>query len=222
MSVDRPYDVLLLDFGGVCLLTPFELHHAVEANLGLPLGSLTWMGPFDTATDTLWRELFGHGEELNERLYWQRRAELLGQELGRPMSTHDYMRLAFEPSGPHLIRPIANEVIAEAQVAGLNVSVLTNDLTAFHGPDWQIGIPMLQKINQLIDCSHTGILKPDKRAYDQAIELLGVPAERILFVDDQPLNVAGAQAAGLATHWLDVTNANESWLGVLSRLELTR
>ncbi|MGH6806597.1 MAG: HAD family phosphatase, partial [Ensifer adhaerens] len=45
---------LILDFGGVITRTLFETHDVTERALGLVQGSLTWRGPFDTATDPLW------------------------------------------------------------------------------------------------------------------------------------------------------------------------
>ena len=51
----RSFDVLLLDFGGVCLLNPVELHDAVEDHLHLLRGTLTWTGPLDPGADDLYR-----------------------------------------------------------------------------------------------------------------------------------------------------------------------
>jgi glucose-1-phosphatase len=41
-----------------------------------------------------------------------------------------------------------------------------------------------------------GVLKPDVVAFAQVAGLLEVPAERVLFLDDNALNVTGAAAAG--------------------------
>jgi glucose-1-phosphatase len=41
-----------------------------------------------------------------------------------------------------------------------------------------------------------GLLKPDTAAFAQVAGMLGVPAERVLFLDDNAVNVAGAAAAG--------------------------
>jgi HAD superfamily hydrolase (TIGR01509 family) len=41
-----------------------------------------------------------------------------------------------------------------------------------------------------------GLLKPDVTAFAQVASMLGVPAERVLFLDDNAVNVAGAAAAG--------------------------
>jgi putative hydrolase of the HAD superfamily len=216
-----PYDALLLDFGGVCLLTPFELYPAVEIATGLAPGSMSWMGPFDESTDELWRELFGsnHGV-LNEREYWHQRSTLFGEMIDRPLDTHGFMQLVYEPSRPDLVRSEANDVVERARDAGLGISVLTNDLTAFHGPAWKSGIPLLSRIDHLVDCSETGILKPDQRAYKRAADVVGFDPSRVLFVDDHKLNVQGAADFGMGTYWFDVTQAEQSWFEVAELLGL--
>jgi HAD superfamily hydrolase (TIGR01509 family) len=39
--------------------------------------------------------------------------------------------------------------------------------------------------------------KPEPAIYRRALDILGRPAERILFIDDRAENVAGAAAAGI-------------------------
>jgi putative hydrolase of the HAD superfamily len=41
-----------------------------------------------------------------------------------------------------------------------------------------------------------GLLKPDTAAFAQVADMLETPAERVLFIDDNAMNVAGAVAAG--------------------------
>jgi putative hydrolase of the HAD superfamily len=43
-------------------------------------------------------------------------------------------------------------------------------------------------------------MKPDLRIFHDAIDRAGVPADRILFVDDRSENVAGAIEAGIDAH----------------------
>ena len=57
----------------------------------------------------------------------------------------------------------------------------------------------------IVDATHTGILKPDPRAYAAVVEALGVPARDCVFVDDQPRNVEGARRAGMQAVAFDVT-----------------
>ena len=223
----RSYDVLLLDFGGVCLLTPFELHRHLERVAGLGSNSITWMGPYDPASDDLWTELLlgtaldgsgPNGSALHEREYWSRRAEMIGTMIGRPLTTADYMRLLYEPARVELVRPAAKVTVNAAQSVGIAVSVLTNDLRAFHGPKWEKSIQLLQAVDHIVDCSDTGILKPDPRAYQRALEVLGVSAGRVLFVDDQQLNVEGARALGIDSFHFDVTRPDDSWQQVRSHV----
>ena len=43
-----------------------------------------------------------------------------------------------------------------------------------------------------------GVLKPDRNLFDRVAELAGLAPERILFLDDNLINVDGARAAGFA------------------------
>lgn len=211
------YDCLLLDFGGVCLLNPVELHAKAETALGLEPGTLTWRGPLDPSTDELWRQMVG-GEGLTEREYWAIRAAEVGELAGREMDVRHYMNVLYLPPDDGLVRPQCVETVGRAKASGVSVSVLTNDLRAFHGREWEQGITLLSQIDQLVDCSDTGILKPDRRAFQRAVEMTGFAADRILFVDDLPLNVAGAEDFGIDALWFDIADPDRSWKAVADRV----
>ncbi|MGA9276165.1 HAD-IA family hydrolase [Ilumatobacter sp.] len=216
---ERRHDVLLLDFGGVCLLNPVEMHDRAESTLGLPPGTFDWMGPVDPSTDPLWRSMIAGGE-LTEREYWERRAADVGTAAGRELSLRDYMIMLFDPPIAGMIRPEATDVATRALAAGYGVSILTNDMRAFHGRTWEADVDFLQLVDHLVDCSDTDILKPDPRAFQRAVDMIGVPAERVLFVDDQPLNVKGAESFGLDAVWFDISNAGDAWNDVAGLLAL--
>jgi putative hydrolase of the HAD superfamily len=216
----RDLDVLLLDFGGVCLLSPVERHRAVEDRLGLAPGTLDWAGPLDPAADELYAQSIAEGG-ITERGYWNQRAAEVARLAGVELDLMGYMKLVFSPPGDHLIRPEALEVAAAARAAGIGVSVLTNDLRAFHDDGWVDAIGFLHRVDHLVDCSHVGFLKPDPRAYRYALDRLGgIDPGRVLFVDDQPLNVAGAEACGMVAMWFDISDAAASWKRVAERLGL--
>jgi putative hydrolase of the HAD superfamily len=44
---------------------------------------------------------------------------------------------------------------------------------------------------------YLGLRKPDRAIYTHALDILGRPPERILFIDDRAENVAGAVAVGM-------------------------
>ncbi len=202
---------LLLDFGGVCLLSPVELHRHTERVLGIAPDTLTWMGPVDPSTDPLWRALLA--EEISERDYWHGRAAEIGQLCGRqPFSLRDFLDAIFSAIPEEIfIRPAAVAAVARARAAGLKVGVLTNDLEVFHGPTWVQSLSFLRGMDSLVDASKTGVLKPDPRAYEQSLADLGARAHEVLFVDDQPRNVAGARALGIETVAFDIARPDESW-----------
>lgn len=57
-------------------------------------------------------------------------------------------------------------------------------------------------VDVMIYSGEVGVMKPDARIYQLAVERLGVPAESVVFVDDFIENVAGAQAVGMrAVHF---------------------
>ena len=187
----------LFDFGGPLLLSPFELTPIGERSLGVAPGSMP-MGPFDPDGDARWRAW--QGGEITERQYWAERAEPLGLEI------EGYMRHFYEPSGDHLVRRETEALVAEVQAAGFKSGLLTNDLSAFHGPHWREPITVLKWFDPLVDLSHTGYLKPNPQAYTTALTAMDEPADQIVFIDDQPANVQGAVDAGMHGVWFDQTD----------------
>ncbi len=52
-------------------------------------------------------------------------------------------------------------------------------------------------LNVTLSSCYLGVRKPDKAIYQMALDILGRPPERILFIDDRMENVAGAVNAGM-------------------------
>jgi HAD superfamily hydrolase (TIGR01509 family) len=53
---------------------------------------------------------------------------------------------------------------------------------------------------QTIASSEVGHLKPDREIFAAMAERIGIPFEEWLFIDDRPVNVAGAEACGIRSH----------------------
>lgn len=215
-SLVRP-EVLLLDVGGVVIRTPFELHRGFEIAAGLDPGTLDWLGPHDPTGDPLWRSLLAG--DITERGYWDRRvgeiAELTGD---RGLTMQQYCRVAYGQDETAIVRPEALETIDLAESLGVRFAILTNDLHAFHGADWVDSISVFSRADPLIDCGRLGVLKPDPGAYAAALERLGCQPDGVLFVDDQPANVAAAREAGIPTIEFDVTDPVGSFAQVTAIL----
>ena len=79
---------------------------------------------------------------------------------------------------------------------------------------------MLRLIDAFVDATHTGILKPDPRAYGRVLDADAARAREALFVDDQLRNVAGAVKAGLQTQYFDLRDVAGNIAATRARLGL--
>ena len=159
--------------------------------------------------------------ELTERAYWAQRAVEVGEAAGQELDTRGYMTMLYDPPSAGVVRPAAVAVVERALAAGYGVSVLTNDMRAFHGPAWEAQIDFLDLVDHIVDLSDAAELKPRPSAFARAESVIGVPLVRMLFVDDQPLNVEGALAVGLPALWFDISDAHGAWIAVAERLGLS-
>ena len=200
MTSQYPIEAVLLDIGGVLVRTPFEMLDYQRSRLDL---TETWRGPFDLATDALFADVAAG--RMTERAYWAHRVEELAPVLGGGDPERVMAGIFDAPEG-EVLRQEVLALISDLKAAGLAVGLLTNDLAKFHGGRWEDDLPSLARISPLVDLSHTEILKPHPDAYRAGVDALGVPAGAVLFVDDQPMNVEGAVAAGLQAIHFDVTD----------------
>lgn len=208
---------LVLDFGGVISRTLFETHGLTEQALGLPHGSLTWRGPFDLASDALWRDM--QADKLSERDYWMARTREVGDMVGEHWERMEtFVKRARGADPVAVIRPEAIAAIEAARRAGCRLAILSNELDLFYGADFRKRLPFMAAFDVVVDATYTGILKPDARAYQQCIDQLGLPAAACVFVDDQLRNIAGAERAGLKTVHFDVMQPGESYARALALL----
>jgi putative hydrolase of the HAD superfamily len=200
----RPFDALLLDYGGVVSRSTFELLPQLAGRHPQVAGALRRRGPLGAEHDELWDRMMAR--EITEREYWSRRAAEFGRAFGADWDVRDLMAWLEdgEISEAERIRPQAAELVADAQSAGVLVGVLSNDLAAFHDDDWLDRQQVLKQVDVVVDGSVTGVLKPDPRIYLTAADRLGTAPERVVFIDDIAWNVAGAQAVGMTACLLDL------------------
>lgn len=210
---------LILDFGGVISRTLFETHAITEQALGLSPGTLTWRGPFDPTNDALWRDM--QADLISERDYWLARTREVGALLGERWDTMEtFVQRARGADVAAVIRPEAVAAIEAAAAAGCKLAVLSNELDLFYGAGFRDRLPLLQRFDVIVDATHTGILKPDARAYRACLDQLGLPAADCVFVDDQLRNVRGALAVGLPTVHFNVMQPADGYREALQHLGL--
>jgi putative hydrolase of the HAD superfamily len=209
---------VLLDVGGVLLPTPWELLEDFEARNGWPPGTLPWRGPLDPSTDPLWRSL--QAGRLTSREYFDRRAAELSRLLGAAHSWPEVTRALFQTPAGLAVRPECRDLVADARAAGRRTGLLTSKLVAFLSRELVERSEFLGSFDVLLDESETGLAKPDPPAYRQAAAAMGLDPAGIVFVDDDPANVAGADAAGMAGVHFDIADPAGSFDRVRRRLGL--
>lgn len=209
---------LLLDFGAVISVSVFERHRDTEQVLGLPKGTLSWMGPLAPETDPLWQSM--QRDEISERDYWATRARELGEAVGESGWDMLTMLTRVRQVDPNaVVRPAVKRLIRSARAAGIEVGILSNELELFYGQDFLARMDVLQEFEVIVDATHTQILKPDPRAYALAVDAMGLPAQDILFVDDQFRNIAGAVKAGLQVQYFDLRDVPGQVAAIAARLD---
>lgn len=177
-------DVVLFDLGGVLI----------------ELGGMSDITAFADERDEgeIWRRWLG--------CPWVRsfeRGQCSAEDFGRgmveswsmPVTPEDFLEaFALWPKG---LLPGARELV-EATAARTRIACLSNTNSIHTERQWtEFGIDSL--FDGLYFSHEMGRVKPDAEAFDFAIDALDCPRERVLFLDDNQINVDGARAAGLVS-----------------------
>jgi putative hydrolase of the HAD superfamily len=120
-------------------------------------------------------------------------------------------RRRYRDSEDVLVREGALALMTDARDAGVPVGIFTNDMGAFHSDEWADALAVLRLADALVDGSHVGLLKPDPRMYEMIAARLGAALSDVVFLDDQPVNLAGAAAVGMIAVEVDVTMPDQAF-----------
>src|ERR1700675_1680520 len=140
---------LLLDYGGVISISAFERHADTERILQLVPGSLTWLGPFDPATDPPLGSI--QAEEITEGEYWAYRANEVGLAVGESgwgMLTMAQRLRGADPNS--VIRPEMQHLVRRARASGIRVGVLSNEFELFTGAGMAERIDVLRDMDAFV------------------------------------------------------------------------
>ncbi len=117
------------------------------------------------------------------------------------------------PTGP---LPGAEDLVREVE-GRVEVACLSNT-NHLHWSDWAGSWPLVDLIRTRFLSFQMGLLKPDREVFDHVVAATGLLPERILFLDDNQININAAAGAGLrAVRVEGVTGARHALLraGVL-------
>lgn len=111
---------------------------------------------------------------------------------------------SLEAIRPTLLRPtteVNQELVEEVRRlrgAGVRTGLITNSVLEYAGLVDGV-LPHDELFDVVIDSCRVALRKPDPRIFMLALEAIGLDPQDVLFVDDQPGNVAAAAALGMQT-----------------------
>ncbi|MEI8056429.1 MAG: HAD-IA family hydrolase [Actinomycetes bacterium] len=212
MTGNHGVDVVLWDIGQVVYQSPFERFAELENFAGMPAGTLP-RGPFATGGDPTY-DLVDSGA-LGEPEYWAG-IEAIARESVPGLHIYDALRtIGWEGRARPVVVELLNDIPSRYRQA-----VLTNDATKFLGAGWRETWELAGYFESIVDSLDIGVRKPDSAAYLATVDLLNVPAHRVLFIDDLTVNIDGAQAAGLQGFRFETTDAEGSVAALREQLGL--
>lgn len=184
-------EAVIFDFGGVFTASPFTGIHAWHEEKGLDpaLGVRVVFGPYDQDTDHPWHQL-ERGEIALMAAAEQIKAVAAEEGLDIELAE------MFGSMGGSTIRSDMVDKAIELRTAGYRTALITNNIKEF-SDGWRAMIPVDEMFEVIVDSSAVGMRKPDPRIYEMALDQLGVAADRSVFLDDAPGNIAAARALGM-------------------------
>ena len=135
---------------------------------------------------------------------------------GRPFAETSAELIARHPEHEALIRawgprfnesiggPVEgmHELVAELDAAGVPLFAITNFSGEFFGPFREAHAELFGRFRDIVVSGDEKLVKPHPPIWALALERFALPAESLVFVDDNEANVAGAAAAGFhAVHF---------------------
>lgn len=208
MSVE--IKAIIFDFGGVISRTLFETHDISERILGLPKGTLNWLGPFKPEADSLWMKM--QSGKISERDYWKIRAKEVSKLVGKNWKEmSQFVKYVRGDKPLEIIRPQFFQMLELLQKTNIKLAILSNELDLFYGEEFRGKLPFLDNFDAIFDATYTKVLKPNPKSYLNCVVSLGVKPKDCLFIDDQMINISGAQRVGLQTVHFDVTKPVKSY-----------
>ena len=187
---------VLWDFGGVILSSPFDAFRQYERAAGLPEDFIRMLNARNPDTNA-WAKMERSEVSLAEFVtLFEAEADAQGHRL-------DGWKVLKAISGD--IRPQMVEALRRCK-ATFRVACITNNMKAGEGPGMarspdkaRAVAEILSLFEHVVESSKVGLRKPDPRIYQHACDLLGVPPERCIYLDDLGINLKPARALGMRT-----------------------
>lgn len=186
-EADEPLEAVIFDLGMVLVEIDFGRSFACWAgHAGVDAAGLSQRYAVDEHYERHERG------ELDGPAYLQAVGRRLGIELTEAQWAQGWVDLLLEPV-PGI------EAVVDALDPRLKKAVFSNT-NALHAAVFEARYgDLLARFDRVFLSNELGLRKPERRAFERVAAELGVAPKRILFLDDNAANIAGAQAVGMRT-----------------------
>jgi putative hydrolase of the HAD superfamily len=180
-----PFDVILFDVGGVLLTNGWDHRERASVLDQFHLDRAEFEARHTEPNDAWERDAISVKEYLDATVFYQ----------PRDFSHEEFLDAIRAQSQllPDGAMGILSELAASEKCM---IGVLNNEARATNDYRFdKFGIRKHLKV--AFSSCYVGSRKPGQAIYKRALDILGVPAGRILFIDDRVENVAGAESVGM-------------------------
>ena len=215
--MDRRFEAVIFDFGGVITASPFEAFNRLEAERGLPQDFVRRVNA--TNPDSNAWALFERAE-IDAATFGEKfaaEAAALGHELGGSA-------VLSVLSGS--IRPAMVAALDTLAGAGYRLGCITNNVPSGHGAGMARSDDkadayeqVFARFEHVIESSKAGVRKPDPRIYLMMCEQLGLEPATCIYLDDLGINCK--PAAQLGMHAIKVTSGPQALTDLSAAVGLT-
>ncbi len=185
---DHPIEVVLFDVGGVLLTNGWDHREraAVYTHFGLSPAEQAEIEARHPAPYDAWeRDAISASAYLDEAVFFAPRRFTREEFFAQ-------MQSVSEPIPDNARRTLA-ALSASKQVT---VGLLNNESRDLH--EYRMSrFGLAAQVDLQFSSCYLGLRKPEPAIYRRALDILGTPGERVLFIDDRAENVAAAQFVGM-------------------------
>lgn len=193
--MNRHFDAVLFDFGGVFTPSPFLAIEAAGAELGARPGQLLEIifGSYHEDNDHPWHRL-----ERGEIDLGSAREEIMAIAVHEGFDVDPLqLLLRSSSSGGGGVREAMVERTRRLRDDGYRTALVTNNAREFRA-GWSSLLATDELFDAVIDSSEVGMRKPDPRIYTYSLaQIGGVVPERAIFLDDFEGNIDAAVKLGM-------------------------
>ena len=185
--MNYPFDAILFDVGGVLLTNGWDHRERAAAVTQFHLDPESFEAHHLSVVDAWERGVLDVNAYLDAAVFFE----------PRPFSREDFF--AFILTQSQLLPGGALGIVRELAASNLcMLGALNNE--ARETNDYRFAQFGLRSCFQVAFSScYVGLRKPDPAIYRRALDILGAPPSRVLFIDDRSENAAAAAAVGMET-----------------------